>query len=417
MKNQIIFFAILMALFSFSVYGQQGAIYQLDSIVDREAKIVFSYENGILQERVTYRRDFFNLDAGWYIVNKIKYEYAANGKITRQYTLIWRQGNWTFSGKKEFSYDADWKLLMESSFKRMDEDWIPVQQNQYNYNEHGQLANYSLHEWNELTGEYVPNNKEEYIYYMGKKIMTTYFSWDQLHAIWENGNTQKTHEYHSNGKLFKTSTMKRFGNDWVLFGIIEYNYDEDQRLISTNYIDLDLGDLILRDNMKQEYIYDESGNKIIENWYFWKNEENIWKPNLTFEFEYDTSISKAQLLVPSDYYWNCMLLSKTDRYYDDLEPNVCNYYYSPYSLVGIEEREGGEITVYPNPATDGVRMNIPGNLDNVVLEIFDLQGRKWMSADYSGNTIHLSLRNYPSGIYLYRLSSGSKAYSGKIVKY
>lgn len=38
---------------------------------------------------------------------------------------------------------------------------------------------------------------------------------------------------------------------------------------------LDPGDLFLRDNMRQEYMYDESGNKIVVKKYLWKNEENI----------------------------------------------------------------------------------------------------------------------------------------------
>lgn len=78
-----------------------------------------------------------------------------------------------------------------------------------------------------------------------------------------------------------------------------------------------------------------------------------------------------------------------------------------------------DITVYPNPFSDVLEIRIPGPVsDNLVLiDILDLFGRKIYSSEHKGFLKGvISPGACPPGLYLLKVSTGTKHYCGKIVK-
>jgi hypothetical protein len=80
------------------------------------------------------------------------------------------------------------------------------------------------------------------------------------------------------------------------------------------------------------------------------------------------------------------------------------------------------IYVYPNPAVEEVRIELPTNLsENMSVRIMDIHGRviqeKNMAISFGDQLLRFNVSQLPAGVYLLHLSSGqNEGYSGKFVK-
>lgn len=86
---------------------------------------------------------------------------------------------------------------------------------------------------------------------------------------------------------------------------------------------------------------------------------------------------------------------------------------------GISIEKSLEVKVYPNPVSDYLNIEfseVPG--DELLFELYDIQGAQRKVSHLNGGKMDYGLRisDLPSGIYFYRISSGSKVQRGKIVK-
>lgn len=84
----------------------------------------------------------------------------------------------------------------------------------------------------------------------------------------------------------------------------------------------------------------------------------------------------------------------------------------------VKEFPTGELLIYPNPTTDVTTITIPSSFinQNSQLSLFDLQGKLIDSYSVTKTEIQISLRNYPAGLYLLRLThQGKEVATGKIV--
>lgn len=90
------------------------------------------------------------------------------------------------------------------------------------------------------------------------------------------------------------------------------------------------------------------------------------------------------------------------------------------AIVGFEDTEifASNINVFPNPSADKFMFNVePLQGQAFHLVIYSLQGQTIFESSYTGkNTVDVSLKDYPNGIYLFVIQSDTKSYNGKIVK-
>ena len=63
------------------------------------------------------------------------------------------------------------------------------------------------------------------------------------------------------------------------------------------------------------------------------------------------------------------------------------------------------VSVYPNPTTDGV--NLEGEAEKIHYTLFSSQGQRLCEGTFDGK-VFLDLKDYPSGSYLLRVSSGNQ---------
>ena len=77
------------------------------------------------------------------------------------------------------------------------------------------------------------------------------------------------------------------------------------------------------------------------------------------------------------------------------------------------------ISLHPNPTRDQVSVRVPVELQSQwSLEIYNLTGSLLQQSDHKGIIrTEVSLEEFPSGIYLFRVRQNEKSYSGRVLKY
>jgi hypothetical protein len=88
-----------------------------------------------------------------------------------------------------------------------------------------------------------------------------------------------------------------------------------------------------------------------------------------------------------------------------------------FNLLGIEDENLINFSMAPNPATANVTIVMPSILDKVIVEIFDMLGRKVFERNIIDShfaTIDISTWN--SGIYVARISNGQSSQSKRLMK-
>ena len=81
------------------------------------------------------------------------------------------------------------------------------------------------------------------------------------------------------------------------------------------------------------------------------------------------------------------------------------------TLTGIEDITD-ETTVYPNPATDVIKINTPENIQRV--EIFNLQGQ--LVKVETGEVTSVSVKDLANGLYTLKLTTDNGTSMHKIIK-
>lgn len=70
----------------------------------------------------------------------------------------------------------------------------------------------------------------------------------------------------------------------------------------------------------------------------------------------------------------------------------------------VDETTVSEISVYPNPATDFLKIDIPNSMNNSNLEIYDATGRLIYQEIITGNHF-ISTTDFPKGLYVLKIGS------------
>jgi len=85
------------------------------------------------------------------------------------------------------------------------------------------------------------------------------------------------------------------------------------------------------------------------------------------------------------------------------------------NALGIEENEKLLFKLYPNPATNTVTIS---NLDegNSNIVIYNNLGQVVLQSEINQNNATISIEKLTSGIYIYKLSMGSKSQTGRLIK-
>ncbi|WP_274475728.1 T9SS type A sorting domain-containing protein [Mangrovimonas aestuarii] len=102
----------------------------------------------------------------------------------------------------------------------------------------------------------------------------------------------------------------------------------------------------------------------------------------------------------------------------------CNYHQSTMfgtitvqGTMGIEDRHYSDFTISPNPVRNTLNLELPGNMDNTSVEIYDVLG-KLVHSQFLGSSsqAELNVSSWNKGVYIVRLMSNDKVTTKRFIK-
>jgi len=117
------------------------------------------------------------------------------------------------------------------------------------------------------------------------------------------------------------------------------------------------------------------------------------------------------------YYENLAISSKGEPYIvytDSLNMlTVMRYDSVP---VGISELLKSKFSIYPNPATDKITVEVSGETQDNYFEIVNIEGHQIMTNQITQPKTEVDISSLPSGVYFVRLTNDRTVEIGKFVK-
>ncbi len=83
------------------------------------------------------------------------------------------------------------------------------------------------------------------------------------------------------------------------------------------------------------------------------------------------------------------------------------------AIVNVEEMEKENITVYPNPATSNVTVNLVGD-EKANIQLFNLVGQQVYN-ETATHTATINVSNLNAGVYMLKVSQNGKVYTSKVI--
>lgn len=87
-----------------------------------------------------------------------------------------------------------------------------------------------------------------------------------------------------------------------------------------------------------------------------------------------------------------------------------------FNILGVEDELGADISIYPNPVSDAITINLPA-LDNAVVELHDAQGK--LIASHDSTTRRIDVSTLADGVYLLSVTTleGGKATRKVVIRH
>ncbi len=85
-------------------------------------------------------------------------------------------------------------------------------------------------------------------------------------------------------------------------------------------------------------------------------------------------------------------------------------------MVGVNERQKSKFSLYPNPATDKITIEIAEGQAPIQLSMMNLNGKKVLTRSLIKPKTQIDIGNLPSGVYFVRLTNDKTVEVGKFVK-
>jgi len=91
------------------------------------------------------------------------------------------------------------------------------------------------------------------------------------------------------------------------------------------------------------------------------------------------------------------------------------YNYSTVNVTSVSDLNTKYCSIYPNPVSDMINIDIMNKNNMFRFELYDSQGRKLISKEITNNG-QLSLEGLTKGLYLYSVNIDGEIQRGKLIK-
>lgn len=339
-------------------------------------------------------------------------------------------------GKHEFRYNdnGDRYIYLFSEWDAVNQKWAKSWIYNYFYDEYGNLDLEVKWDWSNDSNKWVYAWKELYWYdNSGRVSVKNAEEWDAEYNDWRRMWSQQ-YKYNDLGQL---SIYYYFGFSSSSSRIkTEYEYDDEGLLVLQKHYSWNDDGNQWQLASKTEHDYESSGNELYNTYYVWDAVNEKWEMwGRRWQYDYDgygnlirETVSEWSTidgqfinLTKNEYSYNEYGNKITAAFYWSVEGGWDNfpfkeiYYYSDIETTGIKQSKSPIVWVYPNPVSEYLNFELPGTYTKAVFELFDLQGRKLMTKEIS-NSERISIESLTNGLYVYTIDIDGHYQSSKLVK-
>jgi fibronectin-binding autotransporter adhesin len=101
---------------------------------------------------------------------------------------------------------------------------------------------------------------------------------------------------------------------------------------------------------------------------------------------------------------------------DQIWDTTCSFSYPMNCTVGIPElASSGSLSVYPNPASDNITIELNKINSNALISIYDITGKIVRTYATENNRLNINRDGLQSGLYLITVTSDNRRYTSKLV--
>jgi hypothetical protein len=139
------------------------------------------------------------------------------------------------------------------------------------------------------------------------------------------------------------------------------------------------------------------------------------------DYTYDYDFTGFDILAP--FYMWAMITSYIEYVYQDpvlksseewIKIDEFNYYYSDLAVSGVDDIARGELSIYPNPATEYIQVEGDDLNGSARIVMYNVSGKMVMNQvlDRGGR---IPVSHLSEGIYVIRLVQGDKVKTAKVM--
>jgi hypothetical protein len=310
----------------------------------------------------------------WSKSGKKEYSYSGNTGMYLGYAID-MDSIWSLSDKGEYIYDQYNNIISDAFYNWRADSlyWIGINKSDKLYDENNNIIQTIIYSWNNNSKSWVNSGKGEYGFDNEKRtIQTATYNWDALNSKWV-GITKTGNLYDQYNNKIETSTYKWDGTTdiWYCSGKTSISFDSNNRksqLISQSW---SKSVLSLVFNYKDDYLYDNEGDILLDSTSNWNSTLSEWTPTSNYR-----------------------------------------YYYSLKTISDIYSAKQDILSIYPNPVRNIIYIN--KLRDNSVVRIYDSNGK--IMNEMKGCNGAIDVSEYTKGLYLVKVTSDNETKIAKFIK-
>lgn len=132
-------------------------------------------------------------------------------------------------------------------------------------------------------------------------------------------------------------------------------------------------------------------------------------PNVWIEFS-----CQGGIVIQGQIHYHSIWRDRSHDYGVDLTGDAID----ENSSTGIGSLTSNNImNIFPNPASDNVKIALPENFEKAIITVTDINGKQlYSNSNYSGRLLTIDLVSFPSGAYFIYVKGENKFLSGKFLK-
>ncbi|MCG2612189.1 T9SS type A sorting domain-containing protein [Flavobacterium sp. SM15] len=348
----------------------------------------------------------------------------------------WTNNNWQNMGKTTYAYDAN-NYMINYQYQIWDtpsSNWKNLVQYNHTNNPNGTLSSYISQNWDEANSVWLDANRAVYSYNPQGSITEIIVENNLGGNNWANASrTVQTYDANNYLVNYLFQLWNSSANSWE--NLFQYNYTNNPDGTINFYIDQNWDEQTTTwiNSKRVTFNYDGANNiqsKVTEDWVGtdWKNSSkqiNTYDGNnhlIHYLFQgWDEALSAWKSSSQYNMTNNAngyleQQISQTWNENSSIWENQQRVTYTYQPTMGVNDLVfANGIAVYPNPASDMIRIQTKNFAENKAYAVFDQFGRPVVRGALNGEETTVNINHLAKGIYFIQVGQG-KNQTLKVIK-